>query len=683
MRLMIVLLVLFGAAACECVGDGVVCTSQRILGEFRAHGEGNGHRHGSLYFLAAQLSGLQIYDVSDPAQVVEVLHTGSSAGLYYDVYADDSTMYLVGSGHRLEIYNIDDPANPVLLSNDAIPVGPLTQEISIIDDIAYIAAGYAVSGGRLYIVDVSDPAEPKLLSETVLSAQSWSLDYVDGYVYMSVLDEIAVFDVRDPTSPVHVSSYQLQENLYNLAADERGVYAVNTSFELLVFDHADPSDLQLRSTTRVNFAYDLDVDSNKVFVACRDEGICIFDVSDLSEPREVLRLPTGWDASYCYADQGFLHYAHNTVSQVIFDTSESFSTVVVDRDDTPRYSRDSVVIGEHLYIANIDSIEIFDIAEPHDPVHVGSYAEDMFDVEQVWEHEGYLASTEIRGGFKLYDVSSPDNPIRVSWYDPYNPLQWHPMTDAYIRGHYTYMLYSRYGMITFHDGHHQFPFEADRQVTGTNMNSMAGSGDMLYVANGSEPLLVYSLSQPSAPALINEIDVPEAVEVMEVYGDHLYLGTVAGVRVYSLEEVMIPELVGFVGTPNDQHAIPHYLAFQQQRLYVTDRAGSLSVYDISEPEQIHLVGMTQGLKSANGFYPHGEVGYLTSEYDGVFTLDLDESCVGCQADFTGDRQLDFMDVSVFVSLFSGTDAAADWNGDGEWDFFDVSGFLEDYLAGCP
>ena len=46
-------------------------------------------------------------------------------------------------------------------------------------------------------------------------------------------------------------------------------------------------------------------------------------------------------------------------------------------------------------------------------------------------------------------------------------------------------------------------------------------------------------------------------------------------------------------------------------------------------------------------------------------------------------ELNFFDVSAFLSAFNGSDAAADLNDDGDFNFFDVSLFLSAYSAGCP
>ncbi len=65
-----------------------------------------------------------------------------------------------------------------------------------------------------------------------------------------------------------------------------------------------------------------------------------------------------------------------------------------------------------------------------------------------------------------------------------------------------------------------------------------------------------------------------------------------------------------------------------------------------------------------------------------FTLISDAACsLADLAEPYGD--LNFFDVSAFLSAFSAQDAAADINNDGEFNFFDVSAFLTVFSAGCP
>lgn len=60
-----------------------------------------------------------------------------------------------------------------------------------------------------------------------------------------------------------------------------------------------------------------------------------------------------------------------------------------------------------------------------------------------------------------------------------------------------------------------------------------------------------------------------------------------------------------------------------------------------------------------------------------------EPVFNCPVDFTADGQLNFFDVSAFISAYLAQDESADFSGDGIFNFFDISLFLGFYSAGCP
>jgi len=68
--------------------------------------------------------------------------------------------------------------------------------------------------------------------------------------------------------------------------------------------------------------------------------------------------------------------------------------------------------------------------------------------------------------------------------------------------------------------------------------------------------------------------------------------------------------------------------------------------------------------------------------DFIMPLAANDPCPS-PPDYVDDDQLNFFDVSAFLSLFAAGDLDADVNGDGELNFFDVSGFLSAFGAGCP
>jgi hypothetical protein len=55
----------------------------------------------------------------------------------------------------------------------------------------------------------------------------------------------------------------------------------------------------------------------------------------------------------------------------------------------------------------------------------------------------------------------------------------------------------------------------------------------------------------------------------------------------------------------------------------------------------------------------------------------------CLADLDGNGELNFFDVSIFLTALGSQDPIADFDGNNQWNFFDVSSFLMAYGEGCP
>ncbi|MHA7811905.1 MAG: FG-GAP-like repeat-containing protein [Phycisphaerales bacterium] len=68
-----------------------------------------------------------------------------------------------------------------------------------------------------------------------------------------------------------------------------------------------------------------------------------------------------------------------------------------------------------------------------------------------------------------------------------------------------------------------------------------------------------------------------------------------------------------------------------------------------------------------------------------FTLYLDQCVAGpaCPADLNADGDLNFFDVSSFLTAYGASEPVADFNGDGQFNFFDVTAFIVAFNAGCP
>jgi len=98
------------------------------------------------------------------------------------------------------------------------------------------------------------------------------------------------------------------------------------------------------------------------------------------------------------------------------------------------------------------------------------------------------------------------------------------------------------------------------------------------------------------------------------------------------------------------------------------------IADFTDPTAIFKVRITIADEGGDSLVEGGVDGFSIESH----------TCGGaCVADFTGEGDLNFLDVSAFLSAFGNQDPAADLTGEGDFNFLDVSAFLAAFGAGCP
>ncbi len=116
----------------------------------------------------------------------------------------------------------------------------------------------------------------------------------------------------------------------------------------------------------------------------------------------------------------------------------------------------------------------------------------------------------------------------------------------------------------------------------------------------------------------------------------------------------------------------------------TEQTGLVKALDYFESigfvfdDTIDIIGMAAVSPDASTFI--AEYFDARTNRVGSMILSLPSACA---ADLNGDGELDFFDVSLFLSGYSSSDLNVDFDNNGTLDFFDVSAFLSQYSQGCP
>ena len=291
--------------------------------------------------------------------------------------APDSTEYaLIGARTGLAIFPIDNPNDMPLL--DFIP-GPSTnwREVTVIGQHAFVVTDVSDVGHTMQVIDLSPlPDSVNLITEYNTTFTKGHIIQKDiynesPYVYVNGTEEtdgVHILDITDPTNPIEVGLYQPGYYIHDCHVRDTLLFAC-AFFESKVdiLSIANKTNPTLIGTIGYDGANShscfTSIDGNYLFVCDELDGLParIFDISDLSDPKEV--------ASYSANLESLVHNPY--------------------------------IRGDYTFIAhNTEGLRVVDIADPELPIEVGHY--DTWDQESggfngLWSACPFFPSGKIIG----------------------------------------------------------------------------------------------------------------------------------------------------------------------------------------------------------------------------------------------------------------------------------------------
>ena len=360
------------------------------------------------------------------------------------------------------------------------------------------------------------------------------------------------------------------------------------------------------------------------------------------------------------------------------------------------------VTGSQLALGTgIAAAQQYDMSDPEHPgflgdMHVGGRFELLTDL--AWHAGDVYVSVGIVGtpGVRIFDGSDP---LAV---EPIGSAELGMIARMAFDGPYMYTMGQPYtGDI--HELHVTDISDPTSPVT-LSSSAFAASYDHLnlgnlevhqgyvYLACGAYGMLVWDATTPETPVLVGGHATQASVEDLAVFepypsaGAFLAIANGAdGLLLLDVREPDSPEYVAAYPIDEIGGVMTSVLVHDDLCFAVVDGVG-LVVLDISNAFDIQQVGLIPEIHGAmSDIAIEGDLLYvIESELLRVFKITT-EGDSGCQnlADINGDRELNFYDVSSFLTAFIASEPVGDFDGNGAWDFFDVSGFLTAFNAGCP
>ncbi|MEE8452755.1 MAG: CARDB domain-containing protein [Thermoguttaceae bacterium] len=400
---------------------------------------------------------LRVFDVSVPHLPTLMAELDSDSYMMGSTTVRES-VFFAGEGATLTITDLSDPAAPDSLASYGLR-GEI-QGIAVEGTKAYVSYFDSLADrGMLEVVDVADLSVPTFVSRRDLGATwGWSqggaisasgnLLAVVGSPY-----EIQLIGVSDPTSPrvlgryltsgegysrsVHLSGTTLQVVGTRDYYDDEYYEYYDTINTLEVIDVSDPSDPAMLGIVELGMREDAIWDSGGGTISTLGTQTYVsggefrvVDVADRYNPQ----LAGGYAEPWGLED---IVLAGSVASMV---TGDRLELIDVSEPSVPRSvgsytaaadidkvvaSGQYVLLGEYLNSSYSAQIEVVDVSDPANPVHVVTH--DMSGLGYVFDYlvdgdffyvlGGQSYSSAGTGSLYVMDVSDPMNPVELSTTD--------------------------------------------------------------------------------------------------------------------------------------------------------------------------------------------------------------------------------------------------------------------------
>ncbi|WP_375759791.1 LVIVD repeat-containing protein [Corallococcus exercitus] len=252
--------------------------------------------------------GLAVYDVKDPAHPVLKKRIQLEGDTYWNgAWAKDDALYIASGNSGVIVYDITNPADPQYVR--ALPGGALNvHTVHVRGDRLYGMA--PSSSSQTLMFDVSSALSPQLLERISIPDESFggvhdAFAYGDTLYVNHTTEGYIAFDVSDPTRVRELGRYAYGDAFSH--ANAVGTFAGRTiAFEggeqlnahLRVLDVTDPANMRLIGQYALRPEYSIHnmvLVGTKLYIAYYQEGVRVLDVSVPPRPREVAYFNTYQD----------------------------------------------------------------------------------------------------------------------------------------------------------------------------------------------------------------------------------------------------------------------------------------------------------------------------------------------------------------------------------------------------
>lgn len=457
-------------------------------------------------YVTTSHDGLRVIDISDSTSPYEV-DSGTVWEWWYghDICHWGQYVYIAESS-GMHIFDISDPLNIVRRGS----YDTSTSAMGVAVEYPYVFVGNYSQGLR--VVNVSDPLHPTTQGGYYTPGWAHKVAVASGVAYIADCNNgVFILDTSNPIPPFPTGGLQTGGSIRRVKCQGDYAYAAISKGGLWVIDVTDPSQPQGVGFTLgsgYNW-YDLELNGNYAYVPQLSLGkVSILDISSPSAPLEIGTYNTGGWTCRLDLHDGHLFVADGEFGVMILGLSNPASPSYVRRVMLTGVSMDVACDGDFAYVggANGVGLTILDISNINLPVQLGSIS--SLHIEALDVSNGIAVVSSGNDGVTILDVSAPSAPVELSTYNTSG-------LPKYIEkhGHIVYVADTSGGVLYLDISDPYNPNRIAHFSTGGSASGVTLGNGVAVVGDYYEGLWItedrlFGLVSPADGGLVNDLDIP-------------------------------------------------------------------------------------------------------------------------------------------------------------------------------
>jgi len=359
-------------------------------------------------------------------------------------------------------------------------------------------------------------------------------------------------------------------------------------------------------------------DGNYSYVASKN-GLKILDISDKSDIKLVSSLDTEEELKNIdlKGDHIFIASDEDTLKIINKSNPLQLDDSVVIKTSAP--ITDFKVEGGYLYITiSENGLEILNMPSV-----------ELISLASVVDTNGTASAIAVEGdyayvinkfkGMQIINVSNRLNPTLLGFY-PYTS----PVSNLAVKGDYVYFADGYNGIEVVYVKDKNAPSHFAKIDTQSYVYDVKIKGDYLYAASGTGGVMIYNISDPASAYKVGEYDSKGSARGLFVNDQYIFLADYNGgldiLDIYNQGSVYNPYVAGSYNTLAGVDSVMR----DGDYLYVADKSKKVSIFDLSNENNISKVGeyTTQG--KPEDVFSDGNYAYIAEGEDGLEIIDVSD-----------------------------------------------------------